>query len=354
MTNVILIEAYFQGENYQDRLDETIALCRADDVAVKSVITQCVKEISPATFIGKGKLGEIQRAVEEDNADVVIFDGELSPSQTNNIADAVGAVVITRTNLILDIFAKRAKSSEGKILVELAQLEYLYPRLVGKGDALSRLGGGIGTRGPGETQLETDRRHIKGRILNLKCRLKEIEKRRGEQTKRRNKNQIPSVALVGYTNTGKSTLLNKICSADVYSENMLFATLDPTVKIRNLFGKNVAFTDTVGLIKDLPPTLMKAFRSTLDVAVSADLIIVVSSIADDYVSQRRITDEVLNDLKATDNRIYIINKCDTGNEPIHETAAILPTEYKISAKTGYGLDKLLKAVYNNLFKENAP
>ena len=345
MNRVIIIEAYTQGENYEPRLEETIALINAADAEYCGVVKQCVKEITPSTFIGKGKLLEVREAVEEYNADVVLFDGELSPSQTNNISDEVGVVVITRTNLILDIFAKRAKSSEGKILVELAQLEYLYPRLVGKGDSLSRLGGGIGTRGPGETQLETDRRHVKGRILSLKNKLKEIEKRRDEQSKRRAKNNVKTVALVGYTNTGKSTLLNRICSSDVYSENMLFATLDPTIKTRNLFGKNVIFTDTVGFIKELPPELVKAFRSTLDVAKSADLILNVSSFGDDYLSEHDITDGFLNELGATENRINVINKCDLKNfDGINLLNAL-----EISAKSGQGIDELLHKIYDNLF-----
>lgn len=348
MTNVILIEAYFQGEDYKLRTEETIALCNADDALVAGVFYQCIKEISPSTYIGKGKLDEIKKSVEENNIDVVIFDGELSPSQTNNISDIVGAVVITRTNLILDIFAKRAKSSEGKILVELAQLEYIYPRLSGKGDALSRLGGGIGTRGPGETKLETDRRHIKGRILSLKKKLSEIEKRRGEQSKQRVKNRIKSVALVGYTNTGKSTLLNRICSSTVLSENMLFATLDPTIKMRNLYGKNVAFTDTVGFIKDLPPSLMKAFRSTLEVVKSADLVVIVSSVDSDFERQREITENVLNEIGATFNRLYVINKCDISTDK-----TLFPRNITVSAKNGYGIEKLLKTIYNYLFEKTA-
>ena len=345
MTKTIIIEAYFQNEDYNPRLSETKELVKAANGIVSGVVTQLIKKITPATYIGKGKLEEVKKAVELFDAELVLFDGELSPSQTNNIADAVGAVVITRTNLILDIFAKRAKSSEGKILVELAQLEYLYPRLVGKGDALSRLGGGIGTRGPGETKLETDRRHIKGRILSLKNRLKEIEKRREEQTKRREKNELDVVALVGYTNTGKSTLLNRICTADVLSKNMLFATLDPSIKSRNLFGKTVAFTDTVGFIKDLPPTLMKAFRSTLDVINHAKLIVVVSAFDADFARQREITDSVLDDMNATDNRLYVVNKRDL----ISFEPPLSPDETAISASDGFGIEDLLKKIYYALF-----
>ena len=347
MNNVIILEAYFSFEKYEERLMETKALCEAADAKVVGVITQCVKEITPATYVGKGKVSEVKAAVEETGADIVLFDGELSPSQTNNISDECGAVVITRTNLILDIFAKRAKSSEGKILVELAQLEYIYPRLIGKGDSLSRLGGGIGTRGPGETKLETDRRHIKGRILSLKNKLKEIEKRRDEQSKHRKKNELKEVALVGYTNTGKSTLLNRICSSNVLEKNQLFATLDPSVKVRNLYGKPVAFTDTVGFIKDLPPTLIKAFKSTLDVVRSADLIINVSAYDGDYLRQLDVTDSVIDELGATDKRIKVINKKDLRGDSDNILNAI-----EISAWSGEGVEELLKTIYLELFEKD--
>ena len=351
MNNVIIIEAYFQNEYIEDRLSETVALCEACEANVVGVVKQMIKNVTPSTYIGKGKVIEVKQLVEETGADIVLFDGELSPSQTNNISDIVGAVVITRTNLILDIFAKRAVSSEGKILVELAQLEYIYPRLVGKGDALSRLGGGIGTRGPGETKLETDRRHIKSRILSLKRKLFDIEKRRDEQNKHREKNKLKTVALVGYTNTGKSTLLNRICSSNVLEKDQLFATLDPTVKVRNLYGETVAFTDTVGFIKELPPQLLKAFKSTLDVVKKADLILIVSATDGDHLRQNDITDSILDELKATDNRIKVLNKCDLlkDSDELYRDEKVL-----ISARTGNGVETLLKIVYKNLFNKNAP
>ena len=351
MNNVIIIEALFQNEKTDQRLNETIALVEASGSKVVGVVSQTIRSVTPSTYIGKGKVFEVKELSEKTDCDIVLFDGELSPSQTNNISDIVGVVVITRTNLILDIFAKRSKSSEGKILVELAQLEYIYPRLVGKGDSLSRLGGGIGTRGPGETKLETDRRHIKGRILSLKKKLSEIEKRRDEQNKHREKNALKTVALVGYTNTGKSTLLNRICSSTVLEKDQLFATLDPSVKVRNLFGKTVAFTDTVGFIKELPSQLIKAFKSTLDVVKKADLILIVSAANDDYIRQNDVTSSILDELKATDNRITVLNKCDLlpdSDETIFEEKSL------ISARTGKGLLELLQAVYKNLFNENAP
>lgn len=334
MTNVIIIETNFE----YGRLEETIALCEAADAAVKGVVEQAVKTITPATYIGKGKVEEVKILAENENADMIVFDGELTPSQTINISDVVGKTVITRTNLILDIFARRARSSEGKILVELAQLKYIYPRLKGRGDSLSRLGGGIGTRGPGETKLETDRRHIKERIRFLENHLETIEKRRNIYENRRKKNGVFSVVLVGYTNTGKSTLLNKLCKSDVMTMDALFATLDPTSRKGYIDGTIVNFTDTVGLIKELPPELEKAFVSTLEQAKSADVILNVASANDDFISQFAVTDEYLNKIGATENRIRVVNKCDlTG--PLDN-----PRFTCISAKNGFGLEKLKQLI----------
>lgn len=339
MTDVIVIETNLEEE----RLDETIALIEAADGVVKGVVTQNVKVVTPATYIGKGKVEEVKQAVEETGAEEVVFDGELTPSQTLNISDVVGVPVITRTNLILDIFAKRAYSSEGKILVELAQLRYIYPRLKGRGDSLSRLGGGIGTRGPGETKLETDRRHIKGRILSLEKSLADIEKRRKLYEERRAKNAVKSVALVGYTNTGKSTLLNKICKSDVLEKDMLFATLDPSTRYARINDEKILFTDTVGFIKDLPEELEKAFASTLEQAKNADVILNVASASADFTSQFAVTDGFLDKMGAYGKRIYVLNKCDLAEQ-------ICPEKYvHISAKCGDGLEKLKQIIFSELY-----
>ncbi len=343
MNNVIIIEAYFDGDNKDKKLNEMIALVEACDSKVVGVISQNVSKITPATFIGHGKVLELKELAEETNCDVVVFDGELSPSQTINISEIIDRVVITRTNLILDIFARRAKSSEGKVLVELAQLKYIYPRLKGKGDSLSRLGGGIGTRGPGETKLETDRRHIRNRIKFLENRLDDIEKRRELQTSRRAKNKVNVVALVGYTNTGKSTLLNRICKSDVLELNQVFATLDPSFRARKIFDKDFIFVDTVGFISKLPDELMKAFKSTLDVVLSADLVICVADCSSDYYNEIEVTHKILDEIKATSNRINVLNKCD-----VCDTSQIYDIKRFISAKNGYGIDSLLETIYENL------
>ncbi len=345
MNNVIIIEAYFDGDDKEKKLAEMKALVEACDSKVVGVISQNVSTITPATFIGQGKVLELKELVEKTECDVVVFDGELSPSQTINVSEIIDKVVITRTNLILDIFARRAKSSEGKVLVELAQLKYIYPRLKGKGDSLSRLGGGIGTRGPGETKLETDRRHIRNRIKFLENKLEEIEKRREIQTNRRAKNNVKIVALVGYTNTGKSTLLNKICKSDVLELNQVFATLDPSFRAKKLFDKEVIFVDTVGFISKLPDELMKAFKSTLDVVLSADLVVCVADASGDYYNELEITHRILDEIKATSNRINYLNKCD-----LVESSSILGNYRLISAKSGLGLDNLLETIYENLFE----
>ena len=227
----------------------------------------------------------------------MLFNGELSPSQTLNISAALDhRKVIDRTTLILDIFAKNAQSSEGKLQVELAQLKYIYPRLKGKGEALSRLGGGVGTRGPGETQLETDRRYIRGRLSYLEARLKETEKRRSLQTVRRKKNSVKTIALVGYTNTGKSTLMNLLTGANVYVKNELFATLDPTARTFSIDDVEFLLVDTVGFLQDLPHNLIEAFKSTLESALNCDLALIVCDAAGEYETQLKTTLDTLGEM----------------------------------------------------------
>ena len=344
MNNVIIINAYLPHEDRVYTLNEMLSLCDATDCKVVGHIDCRVLRITPATFIGKGKVDEVKRLAEDTGADMIIFSGELSPSQTLNIADIVELPVITKTNLILDIFARRAISNEGKILVELAQLKYIYPRLKGKGDSLSRQGGGIGTVGPGETKLETDRRYIKGRIRSLEKSLKEIQNRQKLQQARRNKNMVKTVAIVGYTNVGKSTLINKLCGSTVTELDQVFATLDPTARITQVNGEKVIFVDTVGFIKDLPESLVEAFKSTLEIAKTADLLLCVADVSLDFNYQKEVADDILNQIGATTNRIYALNKCDK-----EQSSFVAPDYVKISAKDGTGLDELKDAIYENLF-----
>ncbi len=305
-----------------------------------------IREINPATFIGKGKVEEIREQVSELNADTVIFDGALSPSQTLNLADAIGVKVIDRTTLILDIFALSAKTHEGKIQVELAQLEYLYPRLKGKGQALSRLGGGIGTRGPGETKLESDRRHIRGRIDKLKEELSDLEVRRKLQSYRREKNDEFVISLVGYTNVGKSTLLNKLTGADVLVKDKLFATLDPTIRKTQINGVNVLITDTVGFIRNIPHDLIEAFKSTLESAVESELIIIVCDATSDYEKQLEVTTQTLDGLNSMAETILVLNKCDD-----LDNFSDIPNKYTlISAKEGKNLGSLFEKIVEVLNK----
>ncbi len=304
-----------------------------------------IREITPATYIGKGKILEIYDKIALLEVDTVLFDGALSPSQTLNLSDALGGIkVIDRTTLILDIFAQNAKTNEGKIQVELAQLNYLYPRLKGKGGALSKLGGGIGTRGPGETQLETDRRHIRERIDNLKKEIEELKIRRENQSYRRNKNSEITVCLVGYTNAGKSTLLNKLTGANVLCKDQLFATLDPTVKKCKINGYEVLLIDTVGFIKNIPTDLVAAFESTLEVVKTADLNLIVLDGTNDYDEHLKVTEETLLKLGATAPTIKVINKCDN-----IENFELLPKNtVKISAKSGLGIENLKNSIENVL------
>lgn len=304
-----------------------------------------------ATYMGKGALEEICDFCSNHNIDLIIADGELSPVQIRNIEDLTGVRVIDRTTLILDIFAGRARSSEGKLQVELAQLKYSLPRLSGKGTALSRLGGGIGTRGPGETKLETDRRHIRFRIQNLKAELDKVEKRRVAMHQRRKKNGALCVAIVGYTNAGKSTLMNRLTDAGVLQEDKLFATLDPTARKLGLpDGRQIMLVDTVGLVRRLPHQLVDAFRSTLEEAVWADVILNVCDASSDECAEHiKVTESVLSDLGCSGKPIInVLNKCD---KPTELDFDFFENSVKISAATGEGIDSLLTAIENALPKD---
>lgn len=304
-----------------------------------------------ATYMGKGALEEICNFCSNHNIDLIIADGELSPVQIRNIEDLTGVRVIDRTTLILDIFAGRARSSEGKLQVELAQLKYSLPRLSGKGTALSRLGGGIGTRGPGETKLETDRRHIRFRIQNLKTELDKVEKRRVAMHQRRKKNGALCVAIVGYTNAGKSTLMNRLTDAGVLQEDKLFATLDPTSRKLVLpDGRQIMLVDTVGLVRRLPHQLVDAFRSTLEEAVWADVILNVCDASSDECAEHiKVTESVLSDLGCSGKPIInVLNKCD---KPTELDFDFFENSVKISAATGDGIDSLLTAIENALPKD---
>ncbi len=342
----IILEPLLDGENNTEKIEEIEALLKATSCEHFLTVTQKIREINPSTFFGTGKLDELKEVIIQNEVNLVVFDGELSPSQVNNISDRLDVKVITRTTLILDIFAQHALSPEGKILVELAQLKYLYPRLQGKGIKLSRLGGGIGTRGPGETKLETDRRHIKTRIKYLERNIKEIEKRRKMQQNRRERNGVKTVCLVGYTNTGKSTLLNLLCSSDVLAKDQLFATLDPTARKTVFNGHPLIIMDTVGFVKNLPPDLIEAFKSTLECAVYADLILNVCDISGNFEMQIETTEKTLSDLGATSEIITVANKCDK----IKSFEDVPKNFYLISAKNNLGIDELKNVICDKLFK----
>lgn len=338
------------NENYKRLHDEAIALIESAGGVYVGSCFQNIKEINAATFIGSGKLKEISRAIEGLEELTILFNGDLSPSQTLNISAALGdRKVIDRTTLILDIFARNAVTSEGKIQVEIAQLKYIYPRLKGKGAALSRLGGGIGSRGPGETQLETDRRHIAYRLKYLEGKLKETRGRRQLQCDRRIKDATKTVALVGYTNTGKSTLLNLLTGADVVSQNALFVTLDPTARKFEIDGENYVLIDTVGFIQALPHDIVEAFKSTLEVALNCDLALFVADASDDFALQFETTTKTLEELGFDKKYLKVLNKCDLVGD-----ASSLPSDcILISAKDGSGITALkeqIKKSFEERFK----
>jgi len=301
------------GMNPEQSLDELVNLAETAGVEVLTTMTQNRESVDTKWFIGKGKVEELRAAAEELGATTAIFDQELSGAQVRNLEEALDLKIIDRTQLILDIFAQRAKTREGILQVELAQLSYLLPRLSGHGKNLSRLGGGIGTRGPGETKLETDRRHIRDRISDLKHSLEEVVRHRKLHRERRKKSGVFQVALVGYTNAGKSTLLRELTDADVYVENQLFATLDPTSRTLELpSGKEIVLTDTVGFIQNLPHDLVAAFRATLEEVNEADLVLhVVDSSSQTRNEHMVVVEEVLGQLGAAGKpTIIVYNKKD--------------------------------------------
>lgn len=338
------------ADNYRVLQEEAIALIESAGAAYAGSITQNIREINPATFIGEGKLAELCALLDGLDEITILFNGDLTPSQTLNISAALGdRKVIDRTTLILDIFAKNAKSSEGKLQVELAQLKYIYPRLKGKGAALSRLGGGVGTRGPGETQLETDRRYIRGRIQYLENRLKETEKRRSLQTERRKKDAVRTIALVGYTNTGKSTLLNLLTGADVYAKNELFATLDPTAREFDIDGAKFLLVDTVGFLQSLPHNLIEAFKSTLESALNCDLALIVCDAQGEYEMQLKTTLDTLKELQFNSPYLVVMNK----SENVQNFDVFPYGSVMISAKENQGItglkSEILKKFKDEIF-----
>ena len=311
-------------------------------------VLQVKPSFDPATVIGSGKVEEIAELCRNEEITLAVFDMELSPSQIRNLENGFGDVlVLDRSMLILDIFALHAKSGEGKLQVELAQLRYTAPRLTGRGRELSRLGGTIGTRGPGESKLEEDRRHIHHRIDALSAALKEMEKNRATMRAARERSGIPKVAIVGYTNAGKSTLLNRLTDAGVLSEDKLFATLDPTTRKLTLpEGEEVLLTDTVGLIRGLPHHLVEAFRSTLEEAALADILLVLADYSDDErEEQLAVTLKTLRDLGAEGKpTLFVYNKCDAAADTVPEPAFVPDDTVYISARTGDGIDRLLSAL----------
>lgn len=331
-----------EAERSLDELERLLETAGGESFAR---VIQVKPTFDPRTVIGSGKVIEIKELAEANDAELVVFDFELSPMQIRNLEDDIGIDVIDRSMLILDIFALHATSGEGKLQVELAQLKYTAPRLVGKGTKLSRQGGGIGTRGPGETQLESDRRHLHTKIASLEARLRELEHNRNVMRVQRDKSGLTKIAVVGYTNAGKSTLLNKLTGASVLAEDKLFATLDPTTRKLVLpCGETVLLTDTVGFIRKLPHHLVEAFKSTLDEVKYADVLMIVSDITDPEVSEHlEVTEGIITELSAEAKpRIYVYNKCDKPGE----TYYTVPQDNTviISAKEGKGIDKLLETI----------
>ena len=392
-TRALLVEVDTGEYDAEASLAELFELAQSAGAEPVASVSQKLSHVDSATCVGSGKLEEIRDYCEAEDVDLIIFDLELSPVQIRNIEHETDVRVIDRTMLILDIFALRARSREGKLQVELAQLKYMMPRLTGKGVEMSRLGGGIGTRGPGETKLETDRRHIKRRMETLKEQLSDVEAHRRQLRARRDKDGVITVAIVGYTNAGKSTLMNTLTDAGVLSEDKLFATLDPTSRALKLpCGVSVMLIDTVGLVRRLPHHLVEAFKSTLEEAAQADIILnVCDASSEESRLHLDVTRDLLASLSSLDKPIIpVLNKCDLMEEAPFGKGAILSKSvdlgnrihtqessrdlageglYRsneqqretnhygysgavyISAKYGTGIDELLRAIEDNLPKK---
>ena len=344
--------AVLMGIESRESLEELRRLAETAGAEVAGSFLQKRDRPDTALYIGKGRAEELARDCQALEADVCIFDEELTGVQARNLEEILRIKVIDRTTLILDIFAQRASSAEGKLQVELAQLQYRSARLIGLGTVMSRLAGGIGTRGPGESKLEMSRRRIRERMTELRRRLDELEKQRAIRRKSRERNEIPVVALVGYTNAGKSTLLNALTGADVYVQDQLFATLDAVSRRMETAEKTpYLLTDTVGFIRKLPHTLISAFRSTLEEAALADVLVIVSDgSSPDMGLQHDTVEQVLEELGATEQkRIEVINKCDEA-----DPAPAFPGAIMISAKTGAGLEDLKTAIAQAIQETYAP